>query len=443
MKDFFKRLKSFGQGHTALLATLAVATLALLIFRALLAPGSLLLTSDDNFAMIASIRRRLPWLLWANWDDGVLLGLAGGNAPLTWNLLLTWLLPLKLYFNWIHALDLLLASMFLALFLRDQKLGLAGIILGILTAFWLGTNLTLTYAGHLGKYAMLWLLAAALFSLPRSFGQRRPWAWSILSGALIGQMLVEQQDLAFFCGLFLGAYALFLIARLAEPPQRLKALGRLIPLVLVALLVSGANLFATYTFNVIKVQTDEPSDPLHAWEFATQWSWPPEESIDFIAPGYMGWRSGEPAGPYWGRMGRSAGWEQTRQGFINFKLENQYIGAIPILLALFALLAAMLRRPRTNQPNAWRQEGSEAGRAAELIFWGCAAAVALLLAFGKFFPLYAWFYKLPLVNSIRNPNKFLHMFQLALGILAAHGLDMILRRQPSAAQQVPLPGADG
>ena len=63
---------------------------------------------------------------------------------------------------------------------------------------------------------------------------------------------------------------------------------------------------------------------------------------------------------------------------------------------------------------------------AEIIFWGCIAVITLLLAFGKFFPLYALFYQLPLVSSIRNPNKFLQVFQLALGILSAYGLNSIM-----------------
>ena len=59
-------------------------------------------------------------------------------------------------------------------------------------------------------------------------------------------------------------------------------------------------------------------------------------------------------------------------------------------------------------------------------FW--ASFVALLLSFGKYFPLYRLFYMLPMVSSIRNPNKFLQVFQIAAGILAAGGLDVILRR---------------
>jgi len=206
----------------------------------------------------------------------------------------------------------------------------------------------------------------------------------------------------------------------------------LIPMGVVALIMSGATLMLTYTQNVSLITAQQEDDPRQKWEFSTQWSWPPEETIDFVAPGYMGWRSGETEGPYWGRMGRSAGWEKTGQGFMNFKLENQYLGAIPIIFAFFAVFAVffrsnLLRREKLSQESMRVNEdlNNSANIKAEVIFWFCAAMVALLLSFGKYFPLYQLFYQLPAVNNIRNPNKFLQIFQLAVGILAAYGAHLI------------------
>ena len=56
--------------------------------------------------------------------------------------------------------------------------------------------------------------------------------------------------------------------------------------------------------------------------------------------------------------------------------------------------------------------------------------VTLLLSFGKFFPLYGLFYQLPVVSSIRNPNKFLQIFQLALAVLTAFGVSLAGSRPP-------------
>ena len=127
---------------------------------------------------------------------------------------------------------------------------------------------------------------------------------------------------------------------------------------------------------------------------------------------YFGWRSGEPEGPYWGKLGRSEGWETTRQGLMNLKLENQYLSLLPLLLAAAAVGFAATGRRRSDT-----------------IFWSVAAVIALLLSFGKFGLLYQLAYRLPLISYVRAPVKFLQVFQVALAILAAMGLDAYLRAQ--------------
>lgn len=406
---------------------LAIIFFALLMFRQVLLPGVCLLTTDDNIGLIQLNKDGMPDGFRGYWNDSVLLGQPGGLVPLAWNALLVWLTPLKSYINWVHAFDLALASWFLLLFLRQRKIGWVAISLGILTAFWLGSNFTLTYAGHLGKFGVLLMATVTLYCLARALSCPASWPWSILTGGALGFMFLEQLDVALFFGLVLGAYALFLAMRQwrrkvpgAKSAVALSLMGA------VALLLAATTMFGTYSSNVQDAAAMQPESPQEKWNYVTQWSFPPEECLDFIAPGYMGWRSGEPRGPYWGRMGRSAGWEQTRQGFMNFKLENMYLGIIPIVLALFAILAGIMGR-KTVYPQMTQMAADCSDRNAEIIFFGCVAVLTLLLAFGKFFPLYALFYKLPLVAAIRNPNKFLQVFQLVLGILAAYGFDVLLR----------------
>lgn len=203
-------------------------------------------------------------------------------------------------------------------------------------------------------------------------------------------------------------------------------------------LLALAPVFGIYQANTAGIVGQEKSVPEERWLFATQWSVPPNETIDLIAPNYFGIRSGEPGGPYWGATGQSAGWTQTHKGFMNFKLESIYIGAIPVVLALFAVVAALWGR----KDGGWEVEHGRGNhepltinhapsafwsdRRAEILFWGAAALITLLLAYGKYFPLYVLLYQLPVVNNIRNPNKFLQVFQLCLGILAAYGLDTAL-----------------
>jgi hypothetical protein len=79
--------------------------------------------------------------------------------------------------NAYHGLCLALAAWLLALYLRDRGLRPAACAFGGLVAFWTGTNLTLTYAGHVGKYGTLVFLALATFALGR-WGRTKRLAWA-------------------------------------------------------------------------------------------------------------------------------------------------------------------------------------------------------------------------------------------------------------------------
>ena len=407
------------------IAAILIVAFALLIFHAMLIPGNLLFSTDDPLGNIVQGKLHFPDAFLGFWFDTPFFGSGAKLTSLSWNSFWIYLLPAVVFKNWFHALNLVFASFFLVLFLRERGLGLPAQILGVLTAFWLGSNLTLVYASHYLKYSTMLLAACALWTIPRAI-RRRSLAWSIITGSALGLMMLEQQDVAIFIGIFLGAFALYEFIRF-EGLQPIPFLSRFIPMIICTLLICGPAALSSY-LTIVKATNGPAADeadesPRQKWDFTTQWSWPPEESIDFIAPGYTGWRSGEPEGPYWGRMGRSAGWETSGQGFMNFKLENHYIGAISLIMVLFAIWAALARIKGGTHLIPVECPHYRA----EIIFWSCAAALALLLAFGKNFPLYWLFYQLPLVSSIRNPNKFFHIFQIAMGILAAYGFDMIIR----------------
>ncbi|MEK6796410.1 MAG: YfhO family protein [Spirochaetota bacterium] len=127
------------------------------------------------------------------------------------------------------------------------------------------------------------------------------------------------------------------------------------------------------------------------------WSFPPEEIADFAAPGLFGFYSGAQTHPYWGRMGFIEG----KTSWNNFKHGTENAGLIAVVLALFAVI--VFRRKEE-----W--------------FWGTAALIVLIASFGRYFPpLFGAIYSLPFMESFRNPNKFIHIFTLALSVLSAFG----------------------
>jgi len=338
-----------------------------------------------------------------------------------------------MYINWVHALDLGVAALFMMLLLQQQNVKWPAMALGLLSAFWLGSNMTLVYAGHLGKFGVITFASAALFCIARTAGGFASWPWSILAGGAVGYMCLEQQDVALFFGLCVAAFACFMLYRM-QPASWPKRIGLLFLMGGMALWLAGPALLQSYGISIKGVAQVNSENPQAKWEYVTQWSLPPEETIALVAPGYVGWRSGEPEGPYWGRMGRSAGWEQTGQGFMNFKLDDIYLGAIPVIFALIAVFAAARklnigRAVETTDGTDNTESVLElpaCRHRAEILFWAMVAVLALLLSFGKFFPLYALFYQLPVVNNIRNPTKFMPVFQVAVAILAAYGLDLVL-----------------
>jgi hypothetical protein len=278
------------------------------------------------------------------------------------------------------------------------------------------------------------LATASLLGIYESV-RRQSVAWAIVAGGVLGVALVEQQDVALFFGIFLGGYAIFSSVR--RQGWKLRAMARVLaPMGIMILVVAGSPALNAYRSQAIDSTSSESESGNEKWNFITQWSQPPDETIELLAPGYMGWRSGEPEGPYWGRCGRSAEWEKTRQGFMNFRLDSLYIGAIPIVFALFAFVAAVFAKRKTMTPDEFGAGWEE--RRAEILFWAAVAVITLLLAYGKFTPLYWLFYQLPVVNNIRAPVKFLQVFQVALAILAAYGLDFAVQwfnREKRAVRQ--------
>lgn len=383
-----------------------------LVFSKFFNTTNVIMTTDANISSSNISTANVLRYMAPHWSNWALLGGPGGSETHIAGLLKA-VLPGILWNNVFYGLACLIGAL-VFLWSFGKQLNRWAALCGALAAFWLGNNFTLIYPGHgLKPYVALFFVCTVLSAGIPS------WRGGILWGGFTGLMFAQQPDVALFFALFAGAHLIFQLWR-REGFKPLRWLPVLVPAAIVSLLFAAGPLLSGYNLNVKDTTQVQSETPQEKWDYVTQWSWPPEESMAFIAPGYTGWRTGEPDGPYYGRMGRSTGWEKTRQGYMNFQLESAYIGLIPFAFALFALYSC---RRSPHRP--------------EIIFWGLATLVALLLGFGKNFPLYSLFYKLPVVNAIRNPAKFNQIFQIALAILTAYGIDALLqgRKQGSPANE--------
>jgi hypothetical protein len=128
-------------------------------------------------------------------------------------------------------------------------------------------------------------------------------------------------------------------------------------------------------------------------EYATQWSLAPFELPSLVVPGWAGF-GGQ---TYWGGM-----------PFTDYP--NAYLGMIAVLLAL----PAFASRPR---------EGGMAPR----VFALALGLFALLISFGRNFPLYGFLYDhLPLFNKFRVPVMAVILLQAAAALGTAWGASAAL-----------------
>lgn len=124
-----------------------------------------------------------------------------------------------------------------------------------------------------------------------------------------------------------------------------------------------------------------------AWEYAVLWSMHPLETLTLIVPGLFGFGGA------------------LYSGWMPFTDFSHYIGALTLFLALYGF------------SKHWREP--------LVLFAMIGILTALLLSFGKFFPvLFAPFYAIaPLFSRFRVPSMAMVMFYLLVPILAARGFD--------------------
>ncbi len=361
------------------------------------------------------------------WVDPM-LGEPRGGLQLHPSVLLELVLPPLAYHVGVYILDLLLVCAAGAYFLYGRGIRRYPLYAGSLALGFMGYFFTLIAAGHRGMFNMMPYAIFVFGFLDRAVG-RRSLLHFALAGTAVGLGLTSQPDVM---GLFVlmaaayGAYRGVVELLRAEDKARfalMTAAGVVLSGLFFVLMTLG--FFRTLTDLVLVTREEvRGKTPEQQWEFATNWSMPPEEILEFVAPCVYGTETGNVKAPYWGRMGQTRGWEQHRQGLMNLRQHTVYIGALPLVFALYAIAAGLFRR-RRGPPSAEDALSEEARIAIphhEIAFWLVAVVVTFLLALGRYFPLYRLFYAIPQASKIRCPVKFMHLAGFGVSVLFAMGL---------------------
>ena len=298
------------------------------------------------------------------------------------------------------AVDLtVLASMFgggvaLLAWFRDRGWHWAGALIAAI-AFSFGGAMAWRIQ-HIGQVLSLAYLPLALLCLDRAIG-RSSVMWGAAAGIVVGCIVLGRDQVALLCVYLLAAYAIWQLATSVDFRsgliRRVVALGVgavvglaviAIPVVLTALLAGGSN------------------RPAIDYIGAGRGSLHPALLLTALMPDVFG-AAGDMQ-DYWGPP--SFAWRDTDL-FIAQNVGQLYIGAIPFLLAMSALIRGRL----------WEKE---------IRFFLIAASIMLLYALGWFTPAFRLMYTLmPGVDLYRRPADAVFLVGALGAILAGYAAHLL------------------
>jgi len=307
---------------------------------------------------------------------------------------------------------LTLGSLGLFIFLRQMKISSIPALIGGVASGLTPYSFGLINAGHLNKiFAMAfipWVLWAAI-NLSHKINLK-----AILTLALVTalQLWVNHPQIVYYTWMVIGFYWVWefgaSIKEKTNPlSKNVKHLGSMLAgLALALLMVSDPYVdilkFQKHSNRGAKSVLDQTGQTESGtdWNYATQWSFHPKETISFIYPYFFGLQNFSTrdikSAAYW--------------GYMPFTQSTHFLGLVVIL---FAILGALLRKPDKL----------------EWFFWSV-TLITLITGFGSYFPiLFEPFYSFfPFFSKFRIPSMIYVLLAVSFPVLGAKGIDTFLSK---------------
>jgi hypothetical protein len=390
--------------------------------------------NDGNIESVLSPSSKYPDILVRAWNNQFFFGQGTGAIPLSTQSILEIILGPAGYRRSGVVLAIWVAGLAAFWTARQFERSRGAAWISALITMLCGWSYTFPLAGLPTRtFSLSWSLIS--IGMIYSAQQKNSPLRYLIAGGFLGMAISDTPDVgilfALACGAFFGLTH-FVRKDIAHTDVILRRVVMLVLFVGASFLLSWQTVSSMFKTNIQGVTQGAQQTAEARYEWATQWSLPKAETWSLIAPDMHGASSRSQTSPYWGAMGRSAGWEQTHQGYRNFRLAGYAVGSVAAVL--FLLILPQLFRPRT--PRRLTDEETVLLR----IFCGL-AFLSLALSWGKHFPLYRLFHELPFMSTIRNPDKWLGPFMLFLAPVLAFAVDYLLKlRNPvqQAKKSVPL-----
>ena len=401
------------------------------LFYKLLLPGWVMFNNDNPLGALQAQSAGAWHDITSAWSGLNWLGIGGPGGFVRLSHILFASLGPYYFLKLMAPLSLVILGLSAGFFFRQLKFTPLACVLGGLGVALHSDFFSNACWGQVSRPLTLALSFLAL-GLLENGGGFRSWMKVALAGMAVGMGVMEGFDIGAIFSVFVAAYVLFhaWVTGAGSPLKRLILGGARVAVVAGFAGLMGAQAISGLVGTQIKgvaIMDDKPEGKQERWDWATQWSYPKIETLGIFIPGVFGYRMDTPdGGNYWGTCGQTPGWETHHQGFARYGGGGPYAGVLVAAVALWALLASL------------RKQGSPytVGQRQFIWFWMGLALVCLLLAFGRHAPFYQLFYLLPGVSTMRNPNKFIHVFDWSLLVIFGYGLHGLIRTymdKPAAA----------
>lgn len=319
------------------------------------------------------------------WNPNVFTGLPAGN-PYTLLTLLYLILPVHVGWTYLFVFAAFLAGLGTYLYLKELKLSPSISLLCAIAYMGCGSLLSMTQPGHDGK-----ILAAALFPLTLLFLHkalaRKKLVYFLLAGGVGGICAVHGHfQLTYYAGVVCAFYLIFHLIW-QRKQNRLRGSLKLMAYSVLGVALAGGLAMIKFLPVFGAFGWGSRGGLERGYEFATSWSLPTTELLDLLTPHFSGVLSN-----YWGEN--------------YFKLDTQYLGILPLLLALVGIVFKARER--------------------YVKFFLGLGIVATIFSLGKYTPFYKIpYYLFPHVSKFRGPSMAFYLTAFGVVILAAFGLQAL------------------
>ncbi len=304
------------------------------------------------------------------------------------------------FWGWKMVLHVFLAGVFTYLWLRELGLRRETAFFGGLV-YLAGPQLaSLLYPGGDGKLFVSALAPLAFLLTERAVSRRRVNDYALFALAVALMVFTSHMQAAYFAIWGISLYAVFRLAQWWRAEKQTgPVLTHFAAFALAGMVGVGAaavqffpplGYLRTYSHRAEKTLDAQSQD---AYAYSTTFSLHPEEIASLAVPEFVGDNVGQSAQgmTYWGRNG--------------FKINHEYAGFLPLLLAPLLLL-------RRRSGRTW-------------FFFGL-GVLALLYALGANTPFFRLFYLIPGVKLFRAPSLIIFLYALSIATLGALALERAL-----------------